>query len=59
MPNKKTATKISKTAKTNQTNGGETHQQATTDLLLTTQPGFAHFRQPEFIERRRPRAQAA
>jgi catalase len=41
MPNKKTVpTKTSKPAKTNQTNGGETHQQATTDLLLTTNQGL-------------------
>jgi catalase len=38
MPNKKTVpTKTSKTAKTN---GGETHQQATTDVLLTTNQGL-------------------
>jgi catalase len=38
MPNKKTvSTKTSKTAKTN---GGETHQQATTDVLLTTNQGL-------------------
>src|ERR1700736_6072620 len=39
MPNKKTVpTKTSKTAKTN---GGETHQQATTDILLTTNQGLS------------------
>src|SRR6202040_1260388 len=39
MPNKKTVpTKTSKTAKTN---GGETHQQATTDVLLTTNQGLS------------------
>src|SRR6202140_2188089 len=38
MPNKKT--KETKTAKTAKTNGGETHQQAATDVLLTTNQGL-------------------
>jgi hypothetical protein len=38
MPNKTTVpTKTSKIAKTN---GGQTHQQATTDVLLTTNQGL-------------------
>ena len=38
MPTKKTvSTKTSKTAKTN---GGETHQQAATDVLLSTKQGL-------------------
>jgi hypothetical protein len=41
MPNKKTVpTKEAKTAKTAKTNGGETHQQAATDVLLTTNQGL-------------------
>ena len=41
MPNKKTVlAKETKTAKTIKTNGGETHQQATTDVLLTTNQGL-------------------
>jgi catalase len=41
MPNKKTVpTKETKTAKTAKTNGGETHQQATTDVVLTTNQGL-------------------
>src|SRR4030081_3861490 len=41
MANKKTVTtKETKTAKTPKVNGGETHQQATTDALLTTNQGL-------------------
>ena len=41
MANKKTvSTKETKTAKTPKVNGGETHQQATTDALLTTNQGL-------------------
>src|ERR1700733_8199866 len=41
MPNKKTVpAKETKSAKTAKTNGGETHQQATTDVLLTTNQGL-------------------
>ena len=41
MANKKTvSTKETKTAKTPNVNGGETHQQATTDALLTTNQGL-------------------
>jgi catalase len=43
MPNKKTVptnTKEPKTLKAAKTHGGETHQQATTDVLLTTNQGL-------------------
>src|ERR1700720_1907784 len=41
MANKKIVpTKETKTSKTAKTNGGETHQQATTDVLLTTNQGL-------------------
>src|SRR6202795_4379 len=42
MPNKKTVpTKKKNPSKTVKTNGGETHQQATTDVLLTTNQGLS------------------